>query len=36
MFTIPSSRRIENTCDVHRGKDCMSKVSEFLGEHAMK
>ena len=34
MFTISSSRSIENKHDVCR--DCMKKFSEFLREHTMK
>ena len=36
MFTISSFSRIENKHDVCRGKDCMKKCCEYLGEHAQK
>ena len=36
MSTICSLRTIENKHDVHRGKNCMKNVCEFLREHIMK
>ena len=33
---ISSFKSIENKCDVFRGKDCMKKLCESLGDHAMK
>ena len=36
MSTISSFKSIENKHDVCRGKDCMKKFCESLGEHAMK
>ena len=36
MSTISSFRSIENEHDVYRGKDCMKKFCELLGEHTMK
>ena len=36
MSTILSFKSIENKCAVYRGKDCMKKFCESLGEHAMK
>ena len=33
---ISSFKSIENKCDVFRGKDCMKKLCESLGNHAMK
>ena len=36
MSTISSFRSIENKHDVYRGKYCIKKFFEFLGEHAMK
>ena len=36
MFTILSFNGIENKHDVHRGKDCMKKFCESLGEHAIQ
>ena len=34
MSTILPFRGIEN--DVYRGKDCMNRICEFLGRHAIK
>ena len=36
MPTISSFRSIENKHDVYRGKDCMKKFCQSLGEDAMK
>ena len=36
MSAISSLRSIENKHEVYRGKDCMKKLCEFWGEHAMK
>ena len=36
MCIIWSFKGIENSHDVYRGKDCMKKFCESLGEHAMK
>ena len=35
MSTISSFKGIENKHGVYRGKDCMKKFCESLGEHAM-
>ena len=36
MPIISFFRSIENKHNVYRGKDCIKKFCEFLGEHAMK
>ena len=36
MSAISSLRSIENKHELYRGKDCMKKLCEFWGEHAMK
>ena len=36
MSTISSFRSIENKHGMYRGKDCMKKFCELLGEYAMK
>ena len=36
MPTISSFRSIENKHDIYRGKDCLKRFCEFLGEHATK
>ena len=36
MSIIPLFRSIENKHDVYRGKDCMKKFCEFLGECTIK
>ena len=36
MSTIFSFRSIENKHDTYRGKDCMKKFCEFLGNHTIK
>ena len=36
MSTISSLKTIENSYDIKRGKDCMKKFCESLGEHTME
>ena len=36
MSTILPFRNIQNKHNVYKGKDCMEKFCESLGEHAMK
>ena len=36
ISTISSFRSIESKHDVYRGSNCMKKIFEFLGDHAMK
>ena len=36
MVTVSPFKSIKNKHDVYRGKECMKKICESLGEHAMK
>ena len=36
MYTIPLLKRMENSLDLYRGKDCFKKYCKLFREHARK